>query len=75
MIPRLKWYERFFGWILFRIEAKSGLGAGFDEIDREAMACFIKPDCMLAGRVCGLMRDYVYVRMAREFDKAKEVIE
>ena len=72
MIPRLKWYERFFGWILFRIEAKSGLGAGFDEIDREAMACFIKPDYMLMGRICCLMRDYVYVRMARGFDKAKE---
>lgn len=33
MIPRLKWYERLLCWLLFRIEAKHGLRAGFDEID------------------------------------------
>ncbi len=69
MIPRLRWHERLLGWFLFRIEAKHGLGGGFDEIDREAMSWFVNGDNMSMGRVCGLMRDYVYVRMAREYER------
>lgn len=55
MIPRLKWHERLLGWFLFRIEAKHGLGAGFDKIDREAMKWFVSDENMRWGRVCGLM--------------------
>lgn len=33
MMPRLKCHERLLCWLLFRIEAKHGLGVGFDEID------------------------------------------
>ena len=71
MIPRLKWYERLLCWLLFRIEAKHGLGAGFDEIDFDAMKWYLKDDHMFYGTVCGLMRDYVYIRMAREYEKER----
>ena len=52
MIPRLRWHERLLGWFLLRIEAKHGLGAGFDTIDREAMKWYLKDDHMLYGEVC-----------------------
>lgn len=68
MTPRLKWHERLLCWLLFRIEAKHGLGAGFDEMDLDAMQWFINGNNMLHGYVCSLMRDYVYVCMAREYD-------
>lgn len=71
MIPRLKWRDRLLCWLLFRIEAKHGLGAGFDEIDLDAMKWFVTGNHMLVGRVCMLMRDYVYVRMARELEKER----
>lgn len=70
MIPKLRWYERFIGWLLFRIEARDGLAGGFDDIDRDAMQWFVEGDHMRYGRVCCLMQDYVYYRIAREFEKA-----
>lgn len=69
MIPRIKWYERLLCWLLFRIEAKHGLGAGFDEIGLDAMKWFVKDGHMLYGDVCSLMRGYVCIRMAREHEK------
>lgn len=69
MIPRIKWYERLLCWLLFRIEEKHGLGAGFDDIDLDAMKWFVNDDHMLFGHVCTLMRDYIYIRMAREYEK------
>jgi hypothetical protein len=71
MIPRLKWHERLLGWLLFRFEAKRGFGGGFGELNLSAMKWFVKDDHMLYGAVCGLMRDYVYVRMARELEKER----
>lgn len=69
MIPSLKWHERLLCWLLFKIEEKYGLWEGFDEVDIDAMQWFINGNHMLLGHVCGLMRDYVYVRMAREYEK------
>lgn len=70
-IPRLKWYERLLCWLLFRIEAKHGLGECFDEIDLDAMKWFVTGNHMLFGHVFMLMRDYIYVRMAREREKGR----
>lgn len=68
MIPRLKWYERLLCWLLFRIEAKHGLGVGFDNIDLDAMKWLLAGNHMLHSYVCRLMRDCFYIRMAREYD-------
>ena len=69
MIPRLKWRHRLLCWLLFRIEAKHGLGACFDEIDLDAMKWFVKDDHLRYGTVYNMMRDYIYIRMAREYEK------
>lgn len=69
MIPRLKWHERLLCWLLFKIEAKHGLVACFDEIDLDAMKWFVKDDHLRYGAVYNMMRDYIYIRMAREYEK------
>lgn len=71
MIPRLKWHERLLCWLLFKIEAKHGFGGGFDELNMEAMKWLIKDDHMIYCAVFSLMRDYIYIRMAREHEKEK----
>lgn len=72
MIPRLKWYERLLCWLLFRIEAKNGFGVGgFTKLDMEAMRWFVNDDHVIHCTVCSLMRDYVYIRMAREYEKER----
>lgn len=71
MIPKLKLRHRLLCWLLFRIEAKHGLGVGFDEIDLDAMKWMLAGNHMLYSHVCRLMRDCFYVRMAREYDKER----
>lgn len=71
-MPRLKWHERLLCWLLFRIEAKHGFGSGgFDRLNIDAMKWLLDSDHMSYGVVCGLMRDYVYTRMAHEREKER----
>lgn len=71
MIPVMKWYERLLAWFLIRIESRSGWGGGFSD-EKDGMRWLNSGDHMLYGSVCGLMRDYMIIRLAREYPKEQE---
>lgn len=68
MIPVLKWYERLLAWVLIRIEARNGWAGGFSD-EKDGMKWLMNGDHMLYSSVCGLMRDYMIIRLSREYQE------
>lgn len=67
MIPHLTLFKRLFAWLLFRIEARHHWGAGFDSNDIEgAKWLLLNHDAANMSYCYSLMRDYLYVKMAKE---------
>ena len=71
MIPRMKWYERLIAWLLMRIEKRHGWGGGFSD-DAEGMRWLLRGDHAGASMCIELMRNYMYVLQAREWEKREE---
>lgn len=71
MIPVLKWYEKLLAWFLIRFEQRNGCIGGFSD-EKDEMRWLISGDNMLYGSVCGLMRDYIIIRLAREEQEGQE---
>ncbi|WP_417042030.1 hypothetical protein [Ellagibacter isourolithinifaciens] len=68
MIPHMKLHERLLAWLLMRIEAKHGWGGGFSD-DNEGMRWLLEGDRAQLSWCIELMRDYMHVINAREWDK------
>ena len=71
MIPIMKWYERLLAWLLMRIEKRHYWGGGFSD-DKEGMCWLLQNDHASISRCFCLMRDYMYVLQAREWEKREE---
>ena len=71
MIPMMKWYERLIAWLLVRIEERHGWGGGFSD-DKEGMCWLLQDDHAQHSRCINLMRNYMYVLQAREWEKREE---
>lgn len=71
MIPVLRWYERLLAWFLIRFESRNGWGGDFSD-EKDGMRWLNSGDHMLYGHVCGLMRDYMIIRLAREEQEEQE---
>lgn len=68
MIPYMKWHERLLAWLLMRIEAKHGWGGGFSD-DGDGVRWLLEDDHVQLSRCVCLMRDYMCIIKAREWDK------
>lgn len=69
MILHLTWWQRLIAWLLWKLESVWGFGVGFED-EMEGAKWLVIEGHEKYSHSMALLRNYYYIKKAKEFTKA-----